>query len=123
MGSNGYSQNDLCRPFIWLNLDKSTIDALLCNHSSTINVAIALKEYSRVLKPGGGYCLISYGSPDARQSMFESEHLGFKFETILLSKKHFMYVCTKTDDADANFKANYLKVVEQMMKEIYEIKY
>ena len=80
-----------------LIIDKSTMDALLCGDYSTINVAIALKECQRILRPGGKYVLISYGCPERRQSIFKTKHLGFDFEMIKIEgyKDHFMYICTK----------------------------
>lgn len=47
-------------------IDKSTLDAVLCGKQSFMNAAIMLKEVQRVLKPGGIYLAISYGSPQTR---------------------------------------------------------
>lgn len=44
-------------------VDKSTIDALLCGDDSFLNVAKMTREVQRVLKVGGYYMAISYGSP------------------------------------------------------------
>lgn len=45
-------------------IDKSTIDALLCGDDSFLMTAKMLKEAQRVLKVGGVYLAISYGSPE-----------------------------------------------------------
>lgn len=61
--------------FFDLIIDKSTIDALLCGDNAFMNVAIMLKECQRVLKVGGVYMAISYGTPDNRQFHFQRKHL------------------------------------------------
>jgi ubiquinone/menaquinone biosynthesis C-methylase UbiE len=43
-----------------------TIDAILCGKRSFLNAAVMLMEIQRVLKPGGLYLAISYGSPSTR---------------------------------------------------------
>ncbi len=67
-------------------IDKSTIDALLCGDNAFLNVAIMLKEFSRVLKPGGIYFVISYGKPENREFHFEREHLDFSVKQYALCK-------------------------------------
>lgn len=47
-------------------IDKSTIDALLCGDKSFCNVALMLNEVQRTLKTGGYYIAISYGQPENR---------------------------------------------------------
>ena len=47
-------------------VDKSTIDSILCGEKSFVNTAIMIKEIQRVLKPGGIYMIISYGTPENR---------------------------------------------------------
>jgi EEF1A lysine methyltransferase 4 len=47
-------------------IEKSTLDAILCGDKSFLNAAKMLKEVQRVLKTGGLYIIISYGSPDNR---------------------------------------------------------
>ena len=46
-----------------LAIDKSTIDTLLTSENAFMNVMMMLKETQRVLKTGGHYFAISYGSP------------------------------------------------------------
>ena len=49
-----------------LAVDKSTIDALLCGDNAFINVAKMIKEVQRVLKVGGYYMIVSYGTQEYR---------------------------------------------------------
>ena len=49
-----------------LEIDKSTINALLCGEEASINVAKMTKEIYRTLKEGGVYMVISYGKPENR---------------------------------------------------------
>lgn len=58
-------------------LDKSTIDALLCSDSPSLSVAKMTREVYRVLRPGGVYFVVSYGSPEHRMEHFEREHIAF----------------------------------------------
>ena len=51
-------------------LDKSTIDALLCSDTPYFSVARMTREVYRVLRPGGTYFVVSYGSP-----LYRLEHL------------------------------------------------
>jgi len=49
-----------------LEIDKSTLDALLCGDDPFINVAKMTKEIQRTLKVGGIYLIVSYGKPENR---------------------------------------------------------
>ena len=60
-----------------LIVDKSTIDALLCGENAYLSVALMLAECQRVLKTGGFYVAISYGTPDARTFHFQRACLKF----------------------------------------------
>ena len=65
-------------------IDKSTVillgtlDAILCGKRSFLNAAIMMKEVQRVLKVGGTYIAISYGSPDSR---FQHFVISYQVET------------------------------------------
>ena len=61
-----------------LIIDKSTIDALLCGDNSFLKVATMLNECQRVLKTGGCYVAISYGTPENREIHFQREMLGWE---------------------------------------------
>lgn len=96
-----------------LIIDKSTIDALLCGDRSFINVAKMTKEVSRVLKTGGIYFAISYGTPENRMHHLERDHLGFDIQIYTIKKEdegeeestektHYGYICKKKPEAKEN---------------------
>jgi ubiquinone/menaquinone biosynthesis C-methylase UbiE len=58
-------------------IEKSTLDAILCGDKSFLNAAKMLKEVQRVLKTGGLYVVISYGSPENRLFHLVNFHLAF----------------------------------------------
>ena len=57
------------------------MDALLCGDDSYLNVAKMMKEVQRVLKIGGVYMMITYGSPEDRINHLYREHLSFELLT------------------------------------------
>ena len=59
-------------------IDKGTMDALLCGNDAYLKVAMMLKESQRILKPGGHFFFISYGTPEAREYHFETPFLSFE---------------------------------------------
>jgi len=67
-------------------LDKSTIDAMLCGTCAYLNVAVMMKECQRVLKTGGYYIAISYGTPENREFHFTRNHLDFEIKKVHLPK-------------------------------------
>ena len=95
-----------------LIIDKSTIDALLCDKFAQINLAIMLKECQRVLKIGGSYVAISYGEPDTREQMLKRvsmNHLEFQTHKVERFSKekninlvHYMYVGKKKEHSDTS---------------------
>ena len=113
-----------------LIIDKSTIDSLLCGESSFMNVATMTKEISRVLKTGGYYVIISYGSPEDRMPHLEREHLGFEINIYTIKqqagedgegnqKPHYVYICKKLENANENLK-NYDLVYKDLEQEELE---
>ena len=112
-----------------LAVDKSTIDALLCGENSYINVAKMIKEVQRVLKVGGYYMIISYGSPENRVIHLERKFEDFDvqiysiknnyFEDDDYDKVHYIYLCKKlkgADDASKYFFEETLKELELQEK-------
>lgn len=95
-----------------LVIDKCTIDSLISGDHGSINTAKMTKEISRVLKTGGIYFVISYGTPDNRMPHLERSHLGFDIQIYTIkkeeeegqmsSKMNYCYVCTKTEEAKEN---------------------
>ena len=93
-----------------LAIDKSTIDALLCGDDAFINVAKMIKEVQRVLKVGGYYMIISYGTPDNRILHLNRKFEKFNIEIIKIEKDyieeegfdsyHYIYLCKKLEGAD-----------------------
>ena len=112
-----------------LVVDKSTIDALLCGDNSFVNVAKMCKEVQRVLKVGGAYFVISYGKPESRAFHFEQDFLSFNIREFIVydqeaitakekeEKTHYIYVCTKKEDADEISELNYTSVLEVLEKD------
>ena len=85
-------------------IDKSTIDALLCGEEAYLNVARMTKEVQRVLKTGGHYMVISYGTPDSRLEHFHWGHLHWDVSHRVVSEEtenpHYLYLCQKKEGAD-----------------------
>jgi ubiquinone/menaquinone biosynthesis C-methylase UbiE len=104
-----------------LIIDKSTIDALLCGDNSTINVTIMMKEYQRILKPGGTYVAISYGVPDNREKYFTTENLDFELKTYMINK-HYLYMCKKLDGTKQKQNDSFIKVLKDKMSKLYLMK-
>ena len=112
-----------------LAVDKSTIDALLCGENSYINVAKMIKEVQRVLKVGGYYMIISYGSPENRVVHLERKFEDFDVQIYSIEnnyidddcyeKTHYIYLCKKlkgADDASNLFFEETLKELERQEK-------
>lgn len=58
--------------------DKGTMDSLMTSGSSARNVKNMLSEVSRILKPGGFFVEISYGTPNTRISFLKDTQFGWK---------------------------------------------
>ena len=94
-------------------VDKGTLDSLLCGENSTANSTRTCAEVARVLKPGGVYLVISYGSPENRLSYLENDDYNWKVAVHTVPKPsisasgmpeatdpnqvHYIYVCTKKE--------------------------
>ena len=70
-----------------LIIDKSTMDALLCGNVAHLNVAMMLKESQRVLKTGGTYVVVSYGSPENREPHLTRAHLSFDIKIYKIERE------------------------------------
>lgn len=55
-------------------VDKGTLDSLLCGENSTANSGRYVAEVARVLKPGGVFIVVSFGTPENRMSYLEGEY-------------------------------------------------
>jgi ubiquinone/menaquinone biosynthesis C-methylase UbiE len=82
--------------------DKATLDTVICGDNSNKTVSSMLKEVCRVLKPGGIFVLISYGTPATRKRFFEGNQLNI-IDTIKVEKQgiqnayHYIYIIKKNE--------------------------
>jgi ubiquinone/menaquinone biosynthesis C-methylase UbiE len=110
-----------------LAIDKSTIDALLCGDDAFINVAKMIKEVQRVLKVGGYYMIISYGTPDNRVLHLNRKFEKFKIEILKIEKDfveeegydnyHYIYLCQKLEGADEVSKQYFEETLEELIQQ------
>ena len=110
-----------------LAIDKSTIDALLCGDDAFINVAKMIKEVQRVLKVGGYYMIISYGTPDNRVLHLNRKFEKFKIEIFKIEKDfveeegydnyHYIYLCPKLEGADEVSKQYFNEILEELIQQ------
>jgi ubiquinone/menaquinone biosynthesis C-methylase UbiE len=82
--------------------DKGTIDSLMSSGTSARLVAPMLAEISRVLKPGGVFVEVSYGTANTRASFLKNPTYGWSvLETREIEKptekgtSHFIYMAVK----------------------------
>ena len=110
-----------------LAVDKSTIDALLCGEDAFINVAKMIKEVQRVLKVGGYYMIVSYGTPEYRMLHLNRKFEKFKIEILKIEKDfveedgydkhHYIYLCQKLEGADEKSLKYFDKTMEELIKQ------
>jgi ubiquinone/menaquinone biosynthesis C-methylase UbiE len=85
--------------------DKGTLDSLMCSGPSASVIAQMMSEISRVLKPGGVFIEISYGTPNTRAPFLRGPQYGW---TVLENKEiekltekgtfHYIYLAVKNRD-------------------------
>ena len=110
-----------------LAVDKSTIDALLCGEDAFINVAKMIKEVQRVLKVGGYYMIVSYGTPEYRMLHLNRKFEKFKIEILKIEKDfveedgydkhHYIYLCQKLEGADEKSQKYFDMTMEELIKQ------
>ena len=110
-----------------LAVDKSTIDALLCGEDAFINVAKMIKEVQRVLKVGGYYMIVSYGTPEYRMLHLNRKFEKFKIEILKIEKDfveedgydkhHYIYLYQKLEGADEKSQKYFDKTMEELIKQ------
>ena len=108
-----------------LAVDKSTIDALLCGDDAFINVAKMIKEVQRVLKVGGYYMIVSYGTPEYRMLHLNRKFEKFKIEILRIEKDfveedgydkhHYIYLCQKLEGADEVSQKFFDKTINELI--------
>jgi len=67
-------------------LDKGTLDALLCGEGSAENADKMCSEISRLLRPGGVFVLITYGSPKSRIPYLDNEKFSWEISKFTVDK-------------------------------------
>jgi ubiquinone/menaquinone biosynthesis C-methylase UbiE len=100
-----------------LCVDKTTLDALLCDADSD-SVAAMLCEVHRVLVVGGVYLAVSIHRPELMAQLFDTPHLAFSFEQHQVggggdamdededeAAKHSVYLLRKTAATPPNLEA------------------
>ena len=110
--------------FFDLAVDKSTMDAILCGENSFLNAAKMLKEVQRILKIGGYYMMISYGTPDARLLHLKRKFEKFDIQVLkidknyvdekVIDKHHYIYLCQKLEGADEASKENFDDTIKEL---------
>ena len=110
-----------------LAVDKSTIDAILCGDDAFINVAKMIKEVQRVLKVGGYYMIVSYGTPEYRLLHLNRKFEKFKIEILKIEKDfveedgydkhHYIYLCQKLEGADEISQKFFDSTLEELIKQ------
>ena len=55
-------------------IDKATLDSLLCGENSTVNTGKYVGTVARLLKPGGVFIIVSFGTPENRLSYLEGDY-------------------------------------------------
>ncbi|KAF8284890.1 putative methyltransferase domain containing protein [Trypanosoma cruzi] len=88
-----FCPNDYLFDFI---IDKGFIDAILGGHNSFHNVYTVTKNLSRLLKKGGRFLSVSYGSPETRLDHFRRRRLFFDVEHKAIEKPMFNSTTTTT---------------------------
>lgn len=78
-----------------LIIDKGTLDAILCGGESVRNCSLMLMQVSRVLKSGGHFIIITYGTPSSRLPYLTNATYKWRVEHDSLEENRFMYTMTK----------------------------
>ncbi len=55
-------------------IDKALLDSLLCGENSTVNTGKYVGTVARLLKPGGAFIIVSFGTPENRLSYLEGDY-------------------------------------------------
>ena len=100
------------------------MDAILCGENSFLNAAKMLKEVQRILKIGGYYMMISYGTPDARLLHLKRKFEKFDIQVLkidknyvdekVIDKHHYIYLCQKLEGADEASKENFDDTIKEL---------
>ncbi|KYQ99865.1 hypothetical protein DLAC_03817 [Tieghemostelium lacteum] len=86
--------------------DKGTVDAVMCSDDDNSNALKIVEEVYRVLKPGGVFIIMSYGSPEARLPLVNRKdkfnwsyemRMGGKTSNVNANECHYIYIMRKVD--------------------------
>ena len=100
-------------------IDKGTLDSILCTEGATDNSHKALKEISRVLKPGGVYFCISYGVPAYRMHYLKWPEYDWAIDIEKVQKPMFESLAKETNGAGNNGDAQQKRENELSYNYIY----
>ncbi|KAK2961406.1 putative protein kinase domain protein [Blattamonas nauphoetae] len=85
-------------------IDKGCMDAILCGDGSYANVQRMLQGISRVLKAGGVFFEVSYGTQQNRSPYLQSTDLGWEVTTNTIPKPHVgVPIPTSGDGTDVHY--------------------
>lgn len=96
---------------------KGTFDAILCGENASASIAAFCSQTSRVLKPGGIFFIVSYGTPESRLSQLSKEEYSWQVSHLSVPKPtisssvlpvtdeannvHYIYICQKNGGFDS----------------------
>jgi ubiquinone/menaquinone biosynthesis C-methylase UbiE len=97
---------------------KGTFDAILCGENAIPNISAFCSQVSRILKPGGTFLIVSYGTPDSRLSHLSKEEYNWRVSHQTIPKPtisssaipltdeannvHYIYICEKQGGPDSS---------------------
>ncbi|GAM21347.1 hypothetical protein SAMD00019534_045220, partial [Acytostelium subglobosum LB1] len=89
--------------------DKGTIDAVMCSDDDNSNARMMIAEVARVLRPGGFFIVMTYGSPESRLPILDVPSLGWTVHLRLvgthseanINECHYVYIMHKHQVADS----------------------
>ncbi|KAF0922909.1 hypothetical protein E2562_002154 [Oryza meyeriana var. granulata] len=74
-------------------LDKGTLDAMMCGDDAPLGASKMLAEVARLLRPGGIYMLITYGSPKERVQLLYQAGCHRKIELYVMPTTGYQLKC------------------------------
>lgn len=93
-------------------VDKGLLDSVLCGENSSTTSARVCEGVSRVLKPGGNFIIISFGTPENRLNILERDEYKWRVSVNTIPKptiagaplpdaadptaSHYIYVCHRS---------------------------
>ncbi|KAN0009783.1 hypothetical protein ACTFIU_007086 [Dictyostelium citrinum] len=92
--------------------DKGTLDAVMCSDDDNENAKKILLEVSRIIKPGGFFIVMTYGSPESRLPLLNnpihnwttSLRMAGSNENSQMNQCHYIYICNKNSENGQSMK-------------------